>query len=265
MLKFKKPEVKQQRVKILVYGEMGSGKSTLAASFPNVAYFDTEDTTSKVKYARAIAANGGGVVATGDLDEIIQQVKELMTNKHSFKTIVIDSLTVPYENYLLESENKVGSEFGRHIAEADKKVKHLVNLLLRIDMNVIVTCQSKREYGNGMNVLGNTYVGYKRLGYIFDLVCETSVLGNNFSAVVKKSRLEGFEAGEEIDFCYAEVAKRCSDSAIDDEVTTEELPSDEEIARLKHLIQVLKVPGETIVKWMSMKCTKSLEDKVKEK
>ena len=127
----------------------------------------------------------------------------------------------------------------------------MVNLLLRIDMNVIVTCQAKREYGNGMNVIGNTYVGYKRLGYIFDLVCETSVLGNNFSAVVKKSRLEGFNAGEEIDFNYAEIAKRCQNSAIEDEVKTEELPSAEEIARLKHLISVLKVPGETIVKWMS--------------
>ena len=104
MLKFKKPEIKQQRLKAMFYGEMGTGKSTCAAQFPLTAYIDTEDTASKKKYAKMIDDNGGAVLATGDFDEILSQVKELITTKHSFKTLVIDSLTIPYDNLQAECE-----------------------------------------------------------------------------------------------------------------------------------------------------------------
>src|SRR5438552_6263550 len=144
-LKFKKPEIKQQRLKAMFYGEMGTGKSTCACQFPFTAYIDTEDTASKKKYAKAISDNQGQVLATGDFDEILSQVKELMSTKHDFKTLVIDSLTIPYDNLQADCERVVGNEFGRHVTAANKKMKLLVNLLLRIDMNVIVTCQAKKE------------------------------------------------------------------------------------------------------------------------
>lgn len=259
-LKFKKPEIKNQRLKFLVFGEMGSGKSTLCCLFPNTAYFDTEDSTSKIKYARAIGENGGGVVNTGDIDEIISQVKELITTKHDYKTIVIDSLTVAYENLLIEAEKKVGSDFGRHISFADSKVKQLVNLLLRADANVVVTCQSKREYGNNMNVIGNTYAGYKRLGYMFDLVLETSVLGRVFNAVVRKSRLEHFETGERIDFSYQEILKRCGAEAIEKSLATEMLASKDQVMELKRLVQLLNVPENDVQKWLTKESCDMFED-----
>lgn len=249
-LKFKKPEIKQQRLKFLVYGEMGSGKSTLGCAFPKAAYFDTEDTSSKLKYAQALTDNGSAVIHTGDMDEIIDQVKALMTTAHEYKTVVIDSLTVAYENLLMEAEKRVGSEFGRHIAEADKKVKQLINLLLRLDMNCVVTCQSKNEYGGGMSVVGKTYVGYKRLGYMFDLVLETSVLGSNFNAVVRKSRLDSFATGEEIKFSYAEVLRRCGAEAIEKPVAVETLPTKEQVAELNRLVTLLNIQEDLIEKWL---------------
>ena len=276
-LKFKKPEVKESRLKFLVYGEMGSGKSTMCCAFPTTAYIDTEDTTSKIKYSQALIDNGGGVINTGDMDEIINQVRELLTCAHNFKTVVIDSLTVAYENLIIEAEKRVGSEFGRHIAEADKKVKQLINLLLRLDMNVIVTCQARKEYGNKMQVVGQTYAGYKRLGYMFDLVLETSVLGRNFSAIVRKSRLAQFETGEDIKFSYAEILKRCGPGAIEKEVETEAKASPEKVAELMHLIEVLGVQPDIIEKWLVIgkcdafedmpvvtldKCIQKLKDKI---
>lgn len=259
-LKFKAPEVKQQRLKILIYGQMGSGKSTLACSFPNTAYFDTEDTASKIQYAQAIAANGGGVVNTGDIDEVVAQVKELMSTKHGYETIVIDSLTTCYENAQAEGERKVGSEYGRHTAYADNKTKQLTNLLLRADMNCIVTCQAKREYGDGMKAIGDTYVGFKRLGYIFDLVLETSVLGRNFSAVVKKSRLKSFVTGEEVKFNYAEIVRRC-----DAEITTAapvpiELATEEQVKELLRLINLLNIPAEEYQKWLTKAAAEQFEE-----
>lgn len=260
MLKFKTPEIKQQRLKILIYGQMGSGKSTLACSFPNTAYIDTEDSTSKIQYAKAISANGGCVLNTGDLDEIISQVKELISTKHSFKTIVIDSLTVAYEHAMIEGEKKVGSEYGRHIAYADNKTKQLTNLLLRADMNCIVSCQSKREYGDGMKVMGDTYVGYKRLGYIFDLVFETSVLGRNFTAVVKKSRLNSFKTGDEVKFNYKEIMQLCEQEVKDSEPTPIILATPEQVKEMKRLIDLLNISEEIITKWFVKETVDTFEE-----
>ena len=250
-LKFNTPEAKQQRLKILIYGEAGSGKSTFCCMFPNVAYFDAEDTTSKKSYAEAIRDGGGGVIHTGDIDEVTSQVKELMSVKHEFKTVVIDSLTVIYENLLLETEKQVGSNYGRHKAAADKKMKQLINLLLRLDMNCIITCQARKEYSsNSMEVIGKTFAGYERLGYMVDLMLETSVLGHNFDARVRKSRLNAFVTGDSVKFNYEEIMKRCGE-IIEKPVKIEKLATPEQVTELKRLIALLKVPEATTDKWLS--------------
>jgi AAA domain len=250
-LKFKVPEIKQQRLKAMFYGEMGTGKSICSCQFPFTAYIDTEDTASKKKYAKAISDNNGQVLATGDFDEILSQVKELMSTKHSFKTLVIDSLTIPYDNLQADCERSVGNEFGRHVTAANKKMKLLVNLLLRIDMNVIVTCQAKREYsGSNMTVTGQTYSCYNRLGYMFDLVFETQVRGDKFFAVTKKSRIDEFPMNESFVFNYNEVIKRYGAECIEKEVITQELASKKQVEEVLRLIDLFKIPEETYIKWI---------------
>lgn len=240
-LEFKAPQIRQERLKLLIYGGMGTGKSHVACSFPNTAYFDVEDTASKTKYAKLLNDNGSSIIVKPSMDKIIHQIKALMSTKHDFKTVVIDSFTVAYDECLQEAENKVGDSFGKHYSEADKKAKYLVSLLLKLDMNVIVLCQEKREYGKNMQVVGDTYSGYKRLGYIFDLVLQTQVLGKHFTAIVRKSRLDAFVTGEEIQFSYEEMIKRCG---------LEEESSIEQYEELVKLIDELSIDEETIQKWL---------------
>jgi len=259
-LKFKKPEIKQQRLKAMFFGEMGTGKSSCACQFPNTAYIDTEDTASKKKYAQAISDNNGQVLATGDFDEILSQVKELMSTKHDFKTLVIDSLTIPYDNLQADCERVVGNEFGRHVTAANKKMKLLVNLLLRIDMNVIVTCQAKKEYGNNMSVIGQTYSCYNRLGYMFDLVFETQIRGDKFVAVTKKSRIDEFPMNETFSFSYDEVIKRYGADCIDKEVITQELASKKQVDEVNRLIELFKITEETYTKWLDKHNAESFDE-----
>lgn len=264
MLRFKKPEVKQQRLKVMLYGEMGTGKSTCACQFPNTAYIDTEDTTSKKKYADLIVKNGGAVLATGDFDEILQQVKALMTTKHDFKTLVIDSLTIPYENLQAECEKTVGNEFGRHVTAANKKMKLLVNLLLRMDLNIIVCCQAKKEYGSGMTVIGQTYSCYNRLGYSFDLVFETQNRGDRFVAVTKKSRLEEFPMNESFNFSYDEVIKRYGANCIDKSSVPQDLADEKQVKEVERLIDLFKISEDVWSKWLDKHNAESLEELPKE-
>ena len=260
VLKFKKPEVKQQRLKAMFYGEMGTGKSTCASQFPKTAYIDTEDTTSKKKYAKMILESEGAVLATGDFDEILQQVKELMSTKHDFKTLVIDSLTIPYENLQNDCERTTGTEFGRHVTAANKKMKLLINLLLRMDLNVIVTCQAKKEYGSNMSVIGQTYSCYNRLGYMFDLVFETQIRGDKFYAVTKKSRIDEFPMNESFIFSYDEVIKRYGADCIEKNVVPQELATELQVKEVNKLIDLFKIPEETYMKWVEKHNAESFEE-----
>lgn len=258
--KFKKPEIKQQRLKAMFYGDMSTGKSTCAAQFPKTAYIDTEDTTSKKKYAKAIVDNGGKVLATGDFEEILQTVKELMSKKHDFKTLVIDSLTIPYENLQADCELITGNDFGRHVTAANKKMKLLVNLLLRIDMNVIVTCQAKKEYGTNMSVIGQTYSCYNRLGYMFDLVFETQIRGDKLYALTKKSRIDEFPLNEAFIFSYEEVIKRYGAECIEKNVIPQELATKKQVEEVQKLIDLFKITEEIYTKWLGKHNAESFEE-----
>src|SRR6185369_6738294 len=172
----------------------------------------------------------------------------------------IDSLTVPYDNLQADCERVVGNEFGRHVTAANKKMKLLVNLLLRIDMNVIITCQAKKEYGSNMSVMGQTYSCYNRLGYMFDLVFECQLRGDKYLALTKKSRIDAFPMNETFNFNYADVIKRCGIESIEKEVEIQELASKKQVDEVNRLIDLFKVPEETYLKWIEKHNAESFEE-----
>jgi len=192
-LKAKKPSVVDCRLKALFYGAAGVGKTFASIQFPRPYIIDTEGSTNKPQYVKAIDSVDGAVLITNDFDEMVNEVRELLTTKHEYKTLVIDSLTLLYNDLLEKAERKVGTEFGRHYGEANKRMKQLLNLLFRLDMNVIITAHSKNEYGQNLAVLGQTFDCYKKLDYLFDLVFEIQQRGTSRVGLVKKSRFETFK------------------------------------------------------------------------
>lgn len=249
-LRSKKPQAIEQRMKALFYGAAGVGKSTAAIQFPKPYWVDTEGSADKPQYVKIMDKQGGAVFQTQDFDELITEVKSLLTEKHEFKTLIIDSLTILYNDLLHKAELKVGSEFGRHYGEANKKVKHLMNLLLRLDMNVIITSHSKNEYGSNLSVLGQTFDCYKKLDYLFDLVFEIQKRGQDRIGLVKKSRYEGFPDTDQFPFCYDEIAKRYGKEILERDAVAEVLATQEQVDRLDDLIELYKEPEETVQKWL---------------
>jgi hypothetical protein len=249
-LRGKVPTIQDQRLKVLFYGGSGVGKTMAGISFPKPYVIDTEGSTNKPQYIKAIEKAGGAALATLDFDEIVNEIQILLTEKHEYKTLVIDSLTPTYNDLLDKAEKKHGSEFGRHYGEANKKMKHLLNLLFRIDMNVIITSHSKNEYGANLSVLGQTFDCYKKLDYLFDLVLEIQMRGKQRTGVVKKSRIETFELGEAFPFSYDTVADKYGRDVLEREAKAEELATVEQVAHLKRLIELYKEPEETVQKWL---------------
>ena len=255
-----KPEAVPQRMKALFYGPAGVGKSTASIQFPKPYWIDTEGSADKPQYVKLIKEQEGVVFQTQDFDELMTEVKSLLTVKHEYKTLIIDSLTILYNDLVNKAEIKVGNEFGKHYNEANKRVKHLLNLLLRLDMNVIITSHAKNEYGNNMVVLGQTFDCYKKLDYLFDLVFEIQKRGQNRVGIIRKSRIETFPDGEQFPFSYDEIAKRYGREVLERHAVIQELASPEQVAEIKRLLDLMKIPEETSQKWLDKSNSEKFEE-----
>ncbi len=170
MLRAKKPEAVTKRLKLFMFGPAGVGKTTAAIQFPNSYIIDCEKGAEN--YDKLITASNSVVFQTTDINEVIQEVKALLTEKHDFRTLVIDPITTIYNDLLEKCELQVGSDFGRHYGAANKVMKRLANLIMALDMNVVITAHAKKEYGPNLAVIGHTFDGWKQLDYWFDLVVE---------------------------------------------------------------------------------------------
>jgi len=263
-LKAKKPAMIESRLKALFYGNAGVGKTMAAIQFPKPYIIDTEGSTNKTQYVREIEKVGGAVLMTVDFDEMVNEVRELLTTQHEYKTLVIDSLTLLYNDLLEKAERKVGTEFGRHYGEANRRMKQLLNLLFRLDMNVIITSHSKNEYGQNLAVLGQTFDCYKKLDYLFDLVFEIQKRGSTRVGVVKKSRIETIPDGDQFTFSYNEIAEKYGRKVLERDAIAQELATDSDAKEIVRLIELLKIPEETYRKWLDKSSSERWEEMPKD-
>src|SRR5829696_8702726 len=207
LLRAKKPEAVTKRLKLFMFGPAGVGKTTAAIQFPNSYVIDCERGTEN--YDKLITASGSAVFQTTDMLEVISEVKSLLTEKHDYRTLVIDPITTVYNDLLEKCEAKVGSDFGRHYGEANKLMKRLANLIMALDMNVVITAHAKTEYGENLKKLGYTFDGWRQLDYWFDLVIELGKRGKKRMAKVVKTRIDRFPDDEVFEWSYDAIRRRC--------------------------------------------------------
>jgi hypothetical protein len=250
-LRARKPEAVTKRLKLFMYGPAGVGKTTAAIQFPQAYIIDCERGTEQ--YDKQINDAGGVVFRTNEMSDIIAEVKSLLTERHEYRTLVIDPITTAYNDLLDRCEAKVGSDFGKHYQAANKDMKRLANLILALDMNVVVTAHAKKEYGDNLKVLGFTFDGWKQLDYWFDLVIELGRKKGERKRTgrIIKTRIETFPDQEVFDWSYDAIRQRYDAATLEREATTVELASDEQLVRLHELLEVVRVDED----WES-KCLK---------
>jgi len=192
-----------------------------------------------------------------DFETVIEQIQALATEKHNFKTVVIDSFTkvfnmsiaAEYER-LLAKGSKI--EFSIEKKPAAAYSKRLLNWLSRLDMNVILICHEKAEWKGGEQI-GETFDGYDKLAYELDLCLNVVKAGPNRNALVKKSRLEEFKEGSNFPWSYADFATIYGEDVIKKASTQINLATPDQLKEIARLLSIVKLPDGQEQKWLSAK------------
>jgi hypothetical protein len=257
-----------RKPKIVVYGKAGVGKTWTSLDFPKVYYIDSEGGATREQYTDKLrAANGvylGIENGAGDFDTLIDQVKALATEKHSFKTLVIDSFTKVFINEIAKEAERLEAagtkdEFGLSKKPAVRKSRTLVRWLNLLDMNVILICHEKQLYEKG-EAVGFTFDGYEKLDYELDLVLQISKEGLARKARVVKSRLESFPEGNRIDWSYEEFAKRYGRETIEKQGEAIVLISADQLKAINNLLDVVKLEDDWLRKVLEKAGVDALEE-----
>lgn len=262
MSKLKAVSPKQTEPKkpaILVYGEAGVGKTFTALDFPKVYYVDSERGATNKEYTAKLEKAGGvyfGIEqGSQNFDEVLGQIRALRSEKHEYKTLVIDSFTKLFNTEIgneQERLKKAGKkdEFGLSKKPAVAKSRELVGLLSTLDMNVILICHETPNWSEGEQK-GVKPDAWDKLMYELDLALHIKKLGGSRKAFIVKSRIASFPEATSIDWAYSEFASRWGKEVMEREQKPVTLATPEQLARVAQLNDTLKTTPEEIDKHLS--------------
>lgn len=270
-LKAKKPEdVKPGKIKMLIFGASGVGKTWAALSFPKPYYIDVEAGADLRHYQKRLKDAGGVYMGPeeGSLNfpTVLEEIKTLATEKHEYKTLIIDSITKLFQVCIADEAAKLGSKdaFGASKKPAIANMRQLVNWIHKLDMNCVFIAHETTEWGNddkgNRTEIGKIPDVWDKLIYELHLTLQVRKLGPGRTATVRKSRLEGFPDAASFPLSYEEFGKRYSKDIIEGDSIPVSLATPEQVAKVKQLLKVLKIEDSEIEKWNSKAGAESFEE-----
>lgn len=259
------------KTKLLEFGPSGVGKTWFGLSFPMPYYIDTEEGADLRHYQERLKTAGGAYMgpADGALDfsVVIEQVQGLATEKHPFKTLVVDSVTKLYQTAIAQESAKLGDKdvFGASKKPAIAAMRQLVSWVSRLDMNVVFIAHEVSEWGkdpkNDQRIeVGKTADVWDKLIYELDLTLQIQKRGPQRVAMVRKSRLIGFPEGESFELDYPLFAERYGKDFIEAEPKPIVLATPEQVAEINRLLSVVKVDPDEITKQLTRFNADKFED-----
>ncbi len=250
--------------KLVAYGKEGVGKTWFSLQFPSVYFIDVEGGANRSHYTSILDQSGGVYLGpnegANDFEVVIEQVMALASERHSYKTLVIDSVTKLYNSAIANETERLAiagikNEFGADKKPAAQYARRLVNWLQRIDMNVILIAHQTDIWGlddRGQRAaLGVGPDCWAKLPYELDLCVNVMKQGNRRLGKIGKSRLLGFKEGDVFDFTYPEFASRYGTDVIESDSKPIALAAAEQVEEIKRLIGAVKLPEGQVEKWLS--------------
>lgn len=267
-----KPEEKKKRLKLFVYGPPGVGKTMAAIQFPKAYLIDTESGADF--YAKSLNKAKSAVFQSNNFDDVVHEVKELLTTTHDYRTLIIDPITQLYnsdqekwtrvfETYSKTEKEKELQDFGmRYWSRVKTDFKAFQRLLIAIDMNLIVTSHQKDLYGPNMTKLGVTWDSMKGDDYLYDYVFRLEKRERKVFAITVKERAEIGEQKfpEEFEWSYDNFLKFYGADIIQKESTPISMAKPDQVQKVKSLMDVVRVSNEEVVAWFNKAGVSSWEE-----
>lgn len=259
-LKAKKPTLDgPKRAKTVIFGPPKSWKTSVSATFPGCYFIDTEGGATRDSYRQKLLDVGavylGPEDGTLNPEFILEQIKALATERHDYKTLVLDSYTAPWLKQIGDATEKFitkhgddTSDFGSTKKSAIAWSRRLLNWIDRMDMNVLLIAHEK-DLWKGGEMVGKTFDGWEKLSYYLDLIIRVELRGSQSYAIVNDSRHEKFPKLDSFLWNYEEFANRYGREVLEGKSKNIELASPEQLERLNLLLEVVKVPESEIEKW----------------
>lgn len=247
--------------KLLLYGREGVGKTWFALHFPSVYFIDVEGGARRSHYMDILENSGGQYMGPSegacDFATVIEQVQALATEKHDFRTLVIDSSTKLFNTAVAEEAERLGDKnaFGADKKAAVGYMRRLVMWLMRLDMNVLITAHQKDLWGlndkGQREVVGVTPDTWDKLPYELDLVVNVLKIGPRHLAKIGKSRLMGFPEADSFELTYENFAERYGQDVIEADSKPLNLASPDQVGEIHRLLATVKLPDGQEAKWLS--------------
>lgn len=283
------------RMKLMIYGEAKVGKTSSIVNFPKAYIIDTESGTTA--YFNEIQKNNSKVLKENNFDEIYEELKTLKYVDHPYKTLIFDSITSVYLQLqlkwieLFENNSPKALEhvinlqdFGmRYWQKVKSDWSRLTRLLETIDMNIVLVSQEKDKYV-GQTKVGQTFDSYKKDDYLVDYIFRLKYNEKDCPPLVVDTRQRAPMGSptfpESFEFTYENVCKYYGKNLLEKDSKKTEIASPEQIDKLTKLIELLQVPDEVCIKWISkakvdsfdemkndciQKCIDYLQEKIEEK
>ena len=271
-LKAKTPgETAPGHIKQLLFGPSGVGKTWFALSFPKPYYIDTEGGADLAHYQKRLAGAGGVYMGpnegTLDFDTVIGQMQALATEKHDYRTLIIDSVTKLYQTCIANEAERLGDKdaFGASKKPAVANMRRMISWAMRLDMNVLFVAHETNEWGLNPKSGQREEIGklpdiFDKLIYELDLTLHLQKRGPQRIAIVRKSRLLGFPESDTFPLEYADFATRYGKDFIEAESKPIVLASAEQVAEITRLLDVVKLADGEFEKLLTKASADSIQE-----
>lgn len=276
-LKAKAPgSVTPGHLKGVLFGKPGVGKTWTALSFPACYYVDVESGARLSHYTEKLVASGGVYLGPSegsqDFETVINQIIALSTEKHPYKTLVIDSITKLFELEVSREAERLGSKdaFGASKKPAVAHMRRLVSWLGKLDMNCWLIAHETSEWGviDGQRAeIGKMPSIWPGLIYEIDLTLQIRMhSAKRRDAMVYKSRLTGFPQNDVVvlqdglDKGYDEIAARFGKDFIEAPSVAIDLATKEQTEQIKKLFAAMNLTDEQIEKGLSKRNVESIAE-----
>ncbi len=252
-----------ERVILLVAGESGTGKSFFVGNLKNARIYDTDIGGGLSYLDERIARNGSTRIEVGSYPEIMEDLKRHRSELKTITTLAIDHLSTLQAEAVLRHNPHMSDDFGRSYDRATREWKKLREVARWGDFNLVCTAHMKSKYESN-KVTGITTDASKNVEADFFTVLYLQQTTEYPSlARVKKWRRDPEDLRGMIPSTFEFTLSKfmaLHGVPLDTPRVELKLASPAQVAELERLLNVVKLPEDTVQKWLTKAKAESFDE-----